>query len=315
MKCALAETMSRENQWLTVLPKVKAAFNHTPLPNSGMTPAYLKMGRNIAVCYPPDDITEPLQTPKEVGKSVDEADEFQVNTVRAGHEQNKRQTDKKARPLLLNAGNLVNLWHPFDMHHAGATRKMQSKWSGPYRVLQHNHLKPYHVLIETHPDLNLPYKKLIVHIDHVKLRMPYHGKPTEQKGPGFPLQSLTDPKPTIKQNQHDNDSRDSEDEDFEDGEVGEDTSYFSGPGESSKNDAMENTRENVSGEDVQMENEEQTQPFSTPKHETVPPEMFEQPSLQSTPSQMTPASSQSSQLHYLQHHLLLKWISKHHNEH
>jgi hypothetical protein len=193
---------------------------------------------------------------------------------------------------------------------------MQRKWSGPYRVLQHNHLKPHRVLIETHPDLNLPYKKLVVHIDHVKIRKPYHGKASDHQGIGFKFQDRpdwvpSDPEQPVQQDQYDDISSDSDNEDSDDdnsdndvdNNKGEDTSYLSGPGEGPANpaDTVENTRENVmdvSGENVQIETDtvaDQVQPEGTPQREPVPPEMFERRSLQSTSSQVsTPASLHSS---------------------
>jgi hypothetical protein len=78
-----------------VFPKVKAAFTHTPFSDSEMTPAYLKMGRNIAGCYPTVNMTKPLQTLEEVEKLVNKAADCQINAMRGRHKQNKKQTDKK----------------------------------------------------------------------------------------------------------------------------------------------------------------------------------------------------------------------------
>jgi transposase InsO family protein len=295
IKCALAETMGREDQWLTVLPKVKAAFNHSPLSDSGLTPAFLKMGRDIAISFSPDDFTELSHTPEQVKKMIDDATEVQVNAMRQRHEQNQLHTDKKVKPLLLKAGDLVDLWRPFDVHHMGASRKFQRHWSGPYTVLHHDHFKPHRVLIETHPDVNLPYKKLVVHLNHVKLRKPYLGKPSNQQGPGFHLRNRVNWDTPIEQQQPpptEEDERSSDDDDDNDaweGE-GEDTSYFLDPGES----PLETTRE------VEMEHDSapdaptvQMHPAGPPEPVILPPEVFMRRSPLTSPTISTPRTPRS----------------------
>jgi hypothetical protein len=93
-------------------------------------------------------------------------------------------------------------------------------------------------------------KRLVAHIDHVKLRKPYHGKPHGPAGIGFSLQNHlycvpSTPKYAMLQDQCDNINSDSENDDFNHYETtvdGEDTSSLSGGDESSRYH-MENTRE------------------------------------------------------------------------
>jgi hypothetical protein len=294
IKCALAETMAREDQWLTVLTKVKAAYNHSPLSDSGLTPAFLKTGRNVAISFPNKDALEQLPTPQEVEQIVTNAAEVQINAMRHRHEQNKRQTDHKVKPLLLKEGDLVDLWRPFDVHHMSATRKMARKWSGPYIVLHHDHFRPHRVLIETHPDVNLPYKKLVVHINHVKLRKPYHGQPQGQKGLGFNLHGQPrsrqiirgQPLPVPEENDE-NDENSSDDDDINYENRSEDTPYFFTPGES--------TMEAPQGEEEAEVEEDTTtfvpDPVTYPEQVVMPPEIFERRSLPaSLPSHPSSAS-------------------------
>jgi hypothetical protein len=101
---------------------------------------------------------------------------------------------------------------------------------------------------------------LIYHIDHVKLRKPYHGKPHGQPGIGFSLQNHpycvpSTPKYAIQRNQCDIINSDSEEDDFNNDEKtveGEDTSSLSGGDESSRYH-MVNTREYMLN--VQRKNE------------------------------------------------------------
>jgi hypothetical protein len=54
MKHALEASRCTEYEWVDVLWKVVGAYNHTPLPDYGLTPAYLKMGKQTATCFPED---------------------------------------------------------------------------------------------------------------------------------------------------------------------------------------------------------------------------------------------------------------------
>jgi hypothetical protein len=75
-----------------------------------MTTAYLKMGRNIAGCYPTVNITKPLQTPEKVEKLVNKAADCQINAMRGRHEQNKNQTEKRSLDALLICGLLILMY-------------------------------------------------------------------------------------------------------------------------------------------------------------------------------------------------------------
>jgi hypothetical protein len=287
IKCALAETMAREDQWLTVLHKVKAAYNHSPLSDSGMTPVYLKTGRNAAISFITDDALE-RSTPQEVERMVTEAAEVQINAMRHRHEQNKRQADRKVKPLLLKEGDLVDLWRPFDVHHMGATRKMQRHWSGPYIVLHHDHFKPHRVLIETHPDVNLPYKKLVVHVNHVKLRKPYHGKPHDPKGLDFNLREEPAETPQVLRGESwpeadDYEEESSDDDDAEEEQGGTETSFLFDPGESTVE---------TSPDEVEIEADMAPEPEPEPQFRVLPPEIFDRRSLPAS----TPSHSPSSRL-------------------
>jgi hypothetical protein len=92
---------------------------------------------------------------------VHEAADFQVNAIRAQHEQNKKMNNEQKGQSTADQCRqpcwfVAPFWCTLRWNHQENARK---KWSGPYRVSSAQSHTPHCVLIETHSGINLPFKQ------------------------------------------------------------------------------------------------------------------------------------------------------------
>jgi hypothetical protein len=176
LRLLLSEGNWEESKWYLLVPKVLQSFRMTPSTVSDLPPYYLVFGQQPQLAVDLILNTDPEKTTTRENPSPENlvmtAQDHALRKIQKRHHENQQQRQKKRNhPFIFQPGTLVNLWRPYDLVRPGQSRRFTRHWTGPYRVVNHDHKKPYRVWIVDAKNKSDKGNKP-VHLDHLRIRRP-----------------------------------------------------------------------------------------------------------------------------------------------
>ena len=150
------------------MAKVCFAYNTSEHSSTGFTPFYLMYGRqarlplDIMYNLPPGKVESHCQYASSLRHSLEDAYQLARVNMRVSARRQKEHFDSKVHGKSYETGDFVWLCNPAIPR--GASRKLHSPWSGPYRVIKRISDIVYRI-----QDTRGRKKKQVVHFDRLKL--------------------------------------------------------------------------------------------------------------------------------------------------
>ena len=152
LESMLRTSCEDQKEWSRLLPEVIRAYNTRKHLTTGVTPHSLMFNREAKTKVDRMFDLDRVEIDAEMNVAI-------ANTNRAAETKRiKSYYDRKRKDARLEPGQLV-LWHVHETG-AGKSKKLNSKWQGPYRVVE---LDPPRVKL-----VDRNGKPKVVHLNHVK---------------------------------------------------------------------------------------------------------------------------------------------------
>jgi hypothetical protein len=145
-------TTEQQNDWVTLLNTAQFAYNNSIHDSTKTTPFYVVYGKHPLLTLPPEDSRPEGEVPNAVERvqRMHSAREKAAEHLKRAQEYQRRHYDKKHKPEFFRKGELVLLSTKHINLANQPSKKLSSKFIGPFRVQDAVGTQAYRLILPPH---------------------------------------------------------------------------------------------------------------------------------------------------------------------